>query len=522
VANDVIGDKANAVLLDEERGQEYVRERIVEGLAAATMLGSFGGQGERAGYGTKDLKLCVGRPGLNWAYTDGALLDLEGRGFYLHTASAGNLGKRYWFGTKPTLNKLVVQYRNQYANKDVDPEITETLQKEVRDMRPGQATWKVLVNPEADLPEQKSLTLVVMPPSCAYSDDAGQPLLVASPPEEAVMRLSQKCGKKERHYRNTLLFLLPSPRGLGRLRNALREVQVLKGVKEDYGSQLDDEQRKDLNDRLSNAQKSVGESLGSAYTYAARIEGQEIAISQITDTRASFADHLALIWKHLVEEEEWILGKVGPVTLQKVGLIPETDGIRLKEAVETFLRHTDKPMIASRHAVVEGLSQACKERIVGIGRGLKLDNLQRKWCGDYVNIDPDEEGLWIIPPFSPETPVTTGGASTGDIGTKPGTQPPTTTGGGTSEQPPGKTVSVAHPVKKITISGSVPIESWAELFRCFVKPSNDLNPKKLKLGVDFELVFDDEQNVGSDSPSIRAMKEAARQLGLEINIQPDE
>ena len=521
VANDVIGDKANAVLLDEERGQDYVRERIVEGLAAATMLGSFGGQGERAGYSTKDLKLCVGRPGLNWAYTDGALLDLEGRGFYLHAAPAGNLGKRYWFGTKPTLNKLVVQYRNQYSSKDVDPEIIEALQKEVRDLRPGPASWRVLVSPEADLPEQKSLTLVVMPPSCAYSDEGGQPSLVASPPEEAVMRLSQKCGKKERHYRNTLLFLLPSPRGLGRLRNALREVQVLESVKQDYGSQLDEEQRNDLNGRLTTARKSVTESLGSAYTYAAQIEGKKISISQITDTRASFSDHLGLIWKHLVEDEEWILRKVGTVTLQKVNLIPDKDGIRLKEAIETFLRHTDKPMIASRHAVAEGLSQACKERLLGIGRGLKLDNLQRRWCGDYVNLDPDEEGLWIIPPFSPEAPTTGGGVPTSDTSTKPGTTP-STTGGGASEQPPGKSGPVAHPVKKITISGSVPIENWAELFRCFVKPSADLKPRKLKLGVDFDLAFDDEQGVSPDSPVISGMKEAARQLGLEIKVEPDE
>jgi hypothetical protein len=294
-------------------------------------------------------------------------------------------------------------------------------------------------------------------------------------------------------------------------------VQALESVKQDYGSQLDDEQRNDLNGRLTTARKSVTESLGSAYTYAAQIEGQKTVFTQVTDTRASFGDHLGLVWKHLVEDEEWILRKVGTVTLQKVNLIPDRDGIRLKEAVETFLRHTDKPMIASRHAVVEGLSQACKERLLGIARGLKLDNLQRKWCGEYVNIDPDEEGLWIIPPFSPEAPPTTSGGPAVDAGGKP-TTPTTTSGGGTSEQPPGKGVPVANPVRKIKISGSVPIESWHELFRCFVKPSADLKPKKLKLGMDFELVFDDEQSVSPDSPTIRAMKEAARQLGLDLEI----
>jgi hypothetical protein len=75
------------------------------------------------------------------------------------------------------------------------------------------------------------------------------------------------------------------------------------------------------------------------------------------------------------------------------------------------------------------------------------------------------------------------------------------------------------PVKKITISGSVPIESWHELFRCFVRPSADLKPKNLKLGVAFERAFDSELGIPADSPAIRIMQEAARQLDLDLNIQ---
>jgi uncharacterized protein (UPF0332 family) len=114
-AADVIGSRSNAGLFDEERGGDYRSESIGQGLASAILLGSFGGQGGRSGFSSKDLKLACSRYGLNWNYTDGALLELENRCFYLHTATAGSLGKRYWFGTKPTLNKLVVQYRQQTA-----------------------------------------------------------------------------------------------------------------------------------------------------------------------------------------------------------------------------------------------------------------------------------------------------------------------------------------------------------------------------------------------------------------------
>jgi hypothetical protein len=95
---------SNAGVVDQERGGDYRSEAIGQGLASAILLGSFGGQGGRSGFSSKDLKLTCSQHGLNWIHTDGALRELENRRFYLHTATAGSLGKRYSFGTKPTLN----------------------------------------------------------------------------------------------------------------------------------------------------------------------------------------------------------------------------------------------------------------------------------------------------------------------------------------------------------------------------------------------------------------------------------
>jgi hypothetical protein len=55
------------------------------------------------------------------------------------------------------------------------------------------------------------------------------------------MHLSRK-SRKDRLYRNTILFLVPNQRGLRRLRKELREVAALEGVKRDYTSQLGPEQ----------------------------------------------------------------------------------------------------------------------------------------------------------------------------------------------------------------------------------------------------------------------------------------
>jgi len=520
-AADVVGERSNAGVFDEERGGEYRSEAIGQGLAAAILLGSFGGQGGRSGFSSKDLKLACSRHGLNWNYTDGALLELENRCFYLHTAAAGSLGKRYWFGTKPTLNKLVVQYRQQMAKDDFDEEILADLRAEAQKGALAGATWRVIVDPAEDLPEQKSLTLLVLPPSLAWEENGGS----KEGGLERVRAISSRCGGKDRLYRNTLVFLAGTARGLSRLRQAYREHAALEAVRRDYWDQLDDEQREDLKKRLDAARKAAVEALGPAYTVALRVRGQEVEACALSDARRTFQEHLAYLWTALVEDEEWILRRVGPVTLESAGLIPRGGGIRLREAVEAFLRFTDKPMIAAREAVTEGLARACADGLLGIGRGASLSSLLERRCREAVTLDPNEEGVWILPPFDNEAASRQGtaGGSTGEgpmrvAEARGGMLSPSTAAsvGGVS-QPQGVERRF---VRRIVVEGEVAVENWSELFRCFVGPAARMNLQKLALGVRFELVLPQDGYLSEGDPGFKAMKEAARQLGLKFDTEP--
>ncbi len=512
-AADVIGEKANATLLDEERAGEYTEERVAQGVAAAVLLGSFGGQGERAGLSGKEIRLCVNRPELNWGFADGALLTLDAdRAFYLHSAAGGSQGKRYWFGTKPTLTKLLVQYRGQFLGQDFDDEIVAALQKQAKGLKTEPATWKVLVDPQADLPELKSLALLIMAP--AYALEEGN----LWGPQEKLRELSQKCGTKDRLYRNTLLFLVPSPRGLARLRKELREVAALEAIRRDYGSQLDPEQLKELDQKLSGQRETVAEVMGGAYPHIARMENQEIAIANITEIGRNLGDHLLAAWAQVTDEEEWVLKKVGSVTLQKVGLVPTEGGVRVKDAVEAFLRYTDKPMVASPEAVTKGLAQACQDRVLGIGRGTNPEKLQARRCGEYVAIDRGEEGVWIIPPFvEPPKDTRKPLEPEDDDGTQVPVDPGENTGTTTGKliPPPAPAPPV---VKALTISGNVPLDSWHDVFRCFVGPAARMGLKSLKLGISFKLEALDDQPLDPADPTLKTMREAAKQFGLDINL----
>lgn len=46
---------------------------------------------------------------------------------FTHSRRAGSVGKRYWFSTKTTLNKLVVQYRQNTARENIDSDITSAI-----------------------------------------------------------------------------------------------------------------------------------------------------------------------------------------------------------------------------------------------------------------------------------------------------------------------------------------------------------------------------------------------------------
>jgi hypothetical protein len=281
-------------------------------------------------------------------------------------------------------------------------------------------------------------------------------------------------------------------------------------VKRDYGTQLDSEQQDDLKERLESARKAVGEALGGAYAYVARVDGQKAVFSAIADPKPGFTDHLKAVWRQVTDEDEWVLRKVGGVTLKSAGMVPTDGGLRVKDAIDAFLRYTDKPMIAGRGAVVQGLIQACRDKLVGIGRGTSLKNLQRTWCGEAPVAELDEDGVWVIPSFEPAE-----GKKQPDGGTKTGPRPPEPGPGPHPEPGPGPKPS-GRTIRRINIAGDVPVEHWTDLFTCFVNPGVMMRPKKLRIGVQFDIELPDEQGVDQNDPAFKSLQESARQLGLDF------
>ena len=77
----------------------------------------------------------------------------------------------------------------------------QKLEQAGKAFKPGATTWRVLVDPQTDLPEQKSLTLLIMSPSYALPDNGGREAI-----EKQVLSLGQKCGARVSHSGESYLI----------------------------------------------------------------------------------------------------------------------------------------------------------------------------------------------------------------------------------------------------------------------------------------------------------------------------
>lgn len=505
VAADISGTTANAVRFDMERDADYQREHLAEGVASAILLGSFGKKGDQSGYTQKELHLVCSRPGINWSLIDSALIELDNSSFYLHSAPAGSLGKRYWYGTKPTLNKLVAQYKQQTSNVNYDEVLLDELRSCASDSH--SAPWTVLVAPGKDLSEQRKLTLCILEPALTWSEDSRSRTAVVN----HVMAVSLHCGTKDRRFRNTLLFLAPTQRGLIALRGKLHERAALEGVREDYSDQLDTDQSADLSSRIAMAKADIQKALGPAYSTVLRVEGTEVTSFPISQQSSTCASHLVSVWNTLVDEE-WILPLLGSTLLKQSGI---GEGVvSLRSAVETFLQFTDKQMVTGQDAVVKGIARACKDGTLGIGVGTSAQELTRTYCGEEP---PDLTGLldsvWVIPPFKKPVP-----APETESGTT-STQPPAVVAPGVNE-PPAGTGSVQKGTRRyrsVKVHGDVSLDNWRDATRAFVSAADEAGVPLVD-GFELDLIVRFSGNgVAEDDKALSAMDETAQQLKLRID-----
>lgn len=511
ISADVSGSSSNAFKIDSAKS-EYGHWYLTQSIASVVLMNSFGSEGTNKGISVPELKLNLLTPnGFNHNSINGALDELESNAYYLYYAQSSASGKRYWFHTKPNINILINQAKGDIKSDDITAEIINRLQQKTKNVQ----LFNVLVNPSDDIPEQLKPTLLILSPvHLAKSNGINGKTL------PLIEKIATKKGNSERIYRNTLLFMVCSELGIGKLQSEAREYLACQKISAEYNSQLEPEQRQDLKKRLEDSSKGVENAIVSAYSIIVKYSAKKgVDILQIRQFKETLDSQINNHIINSLKEEEWLLDAVGLSTLKNNNLIPTLESnIKSKDVYEAFLRFDDKPMITGKEAISKSLQRYCTngEFCIATGDGTSFS---RYFLQETIPFfDVEDATYWLVEkslkPVVQKEPKDTDNPS----GVSPFNNSSTfiETEAQISSS---KDINKEHDIKRyksITIYGKVPLENYTQLFNSFIMP---LAQNNIEIEIKIKGNSTTSKPLTDSSQEYKIVKESAKQLGLNFDSE---
>ncbi|MCF2635064.1 ATP-binding protein [Prevotellamassilia timonensis] len=522
---DIIGSSSNSYRIDnEDPSSDLCKYSIAQGVATTIMLSSVAGL-QNTGITQKELKLCMLRPGAyNHSEINNALSKLESVAHYMYVSNLAD--RRYRFESRPNVNILLTQAKNQITKVAIDAEIINRLQM----LHLNNNTFnRIVIDPSCDMPDQKSLTLCIMGPDCVVSNDNKLSYNVST----KIKSLATEKGASPRIYRNTLLFLLSTETGYSMLTEKLKNYLACKKIQDEYGT-LEKDQKEDIRDRKATYDKESEKALINAYTIVAKhtaAEGVVVLSTHVNTT--NFYDHISNDILSELYEEEWVIRSIGKGILKSNNLFPDIDkAIKVRDIYDAFFRYDDKPMITGPQAVIDCVNKYCHEGAFNVANGEPGNWTKITVKGEIPFLNADDENTYLVDSTVVEKPssstggssvsgansgtTTTGGTVSGGTGSASvaingGSNSGTGMNSGTETQQPKR-------FKSVYIGGQIPMEHWTDLFGSFI---STLRNNGLKIKVEFEATSTPLSEITENSPLYKSIKESASQLGLTFTTEEE-
>ncbi len=506
IVADVSGSTSNAFKIDENKPQ-FKQWCLAQAIASTVLLNSFGSDGANKGVSISDIKLNLLEPeGFNHNSINGALDELEAAAYYLYYAQSGT-NRRFWFHTKPNINILINQVKNDIKTPDIEAEILRRINEKTRYIQP----FNVLVDPKGDVPEQTKLTLVVLSPQ--HRADGKN---VADNTKKFVEQIATKKGNSERIYRNTMLFLAPSDYGLIQLVVAIKDYLACKKISDDYSSQLERDQKEDLRKKIEEASKQAEVALVNAYSsvlkYSVKNGFDLLTVKQFRETFDGQVNNNVF---STLKDEEWLLDSIGLGTLRNNNLLPTVESpVKAKDVYEAFIRFDDKPMITDAEAVRKSLIKYCYEGAFCIASGDGKTFTKFYLKENVPFLDVNDPNYWLVDKSL--KPVETSTSPSEDVGSMHTSSPKGDTVTEDGRTTPEKDGNNVKEFRSITISGNVPLERYTELFNYFITPFA-MSGNKIEIQVNFKIASTENSPLIESKQPYKSAKEAAKQLGLDFH-----
>lgn len=356
---DVDGASSKPFSIDQEKAN-LGRYSACRRVARTVFMGSAPSVAAQKVRGLEEVRIKLGcvQPGEVPATFGDALNRMGEHLTYLYSD-----GKRYWFDTRPSVNRMASDRAVQMKDEDLDEEILDRLRKERR--RGDFGAVHVSPSTSADVTDEKEVRLVLLSPAHPHTSKRG----AESPAEKEAANLLINRGSNPRIYRNTLLFLAPDQERLAELRQAVRQYLAWSSIENDMDSlNLDTNQKKQVSSSQDRWNGVVDSRISETFSWL---------LVPIQDSRPG--SEIQWETSRLVRKDESLIDRASKKAVNEGHLIPQWSPANLKLELDRVLwkdenhldlwtlwedlcRYLYLPRLANEEVLLKTISQGLMSR----------------------------------------------------------------------------------------------------------------------------------------------------------------
>jgi len=423
-------------------------------VARAVFIGSAPAAGARGVRGVEEvrIRLAVTQPGEQTSLFGDALRRMSNQLTYLY-----NEGSRYWYDTRPTVNRMAQDRAQNLRPEDVHDEIANR----VRALKPNRDQFPVAhLAPAstADVPDEPRARVVVLGPAFTYRRGSEQCAAIQKALEFVEMR-----GAAPRLYRNMLVFIAPDANDAPALDKGVREFLAWASIEAERDTlNLDGQQRKQVSANLKRAEETVNLRLQETYSWLL-VPGQDDPTGKIKLSAVRLngsENYLERAFREL-RRNNALIHRWAPENLRmelEKYLWRGQPHVTIRQVWEDLARYCYLPRLANEDVLIEairdGLSRtvdepfAYAERVEADGRYRGL-----KWRQPNAHIYNNGDDALVQPEAarrqeaeeSAKAKAVNGPSAT--YQTQTGSAPPVTGAGPHAPQPPPQEPAPAPPTR---------------------------------------------------------------------------
>jgi len=355
--------------------------------AATIMLFSLHGHTKKSGIKRGDIKVAVGRPGIDPSLIDLALKDILDNFWYIHDIG----GQEFYFDEFPNIVAIIHEHKKSVTPSEISTEIRNTLTNLLPKKRFQPIIWN-----HNDIIDSTQLKLFVVKHDVELSD-------------EEICRIIERHGDKIRTNKNTIAVVRAAHEYVRTLTFDAKTLVAIKKAEKDERIKIGRRFEKDIKEKESEAAAQLASDCHNAYSHVLYPDGPNIRQREI-----QFGDSKGTTITETVEElltnQYKLVDEISPDGLE-IGDAP----IHAQQLYDSFATDMSKPFIANMASVGRAIMDGLKNHQFGYCIDIiEKDNkyvaeyaTEFEWKGYLINNSimtlPDEPDSDLVTPPPQQT-----------------------------------------------------------------------------------------------------------------------